>query len=99
MDRTYPPVDSLMEQAASIVRRKKEATGTLEPTEGYQNHQAKELIKFADTARHVLYGIVMDSTAGVATAPPTVSHSETVPPSLRRERRNLQGTSERFTFG
>ena len=48
MDRAYSPVDSLLEQAACIVRRSKEATGTLEPTEGYKRRQIKELISFAN---------------------------------------------------
>ncbi len=47
MDRTYSPINSLLEQAAHIVRSKKEATGTLEPTEGYKRKQTEELIKFA----------------------------------------------------
>uniref|UniRef100_UPI004029434A putative polyvalent protein kinase domain-containing protein n=1 Tax=Phocaeicola sp. TaxID=2773926 RepID=UPI004029434A len=47
MDRTYSPINSLLEQAAHIVRSKKEATGTLEPTEGYKRRQTEELIKFA----------------------------------------------------
>ena len=29
MDRAYPPINSLLEQAASIIRRKKEAAGTI----------------------------------------------------------------------
>ena len=48
MDRAYSPVDSLLEQAACIVRRSKEATGTLEPTESYKRRQIKELISFAN---------------------------------------------------
>ena len=47
MDRTYSPINSLLEQAAHIDRSKKEATGTLEPTEGYKRKQTEELIKFA----------------------------------------------------
>ena len=49
MDRTYSPINSLLEQAAHIVRRKKETTGTLEPTEGYKRGQIKELIEFANS--------------------------------------------------
>ena len=49
MDRAYPPINSLLEQAASIIRRKKEATGTLEPTESYKRGQIEELISFANS--------------------------------------------------
>lgn len=48
MDRTHSPINSLLEQAAHIVRRKKKTTGTLEPTEGYKRGQIKELIEFAN---------------------------------------------------
>ena len=48
MDRANTPINSLLEQAAHIVRSKKEATGTLEPTEGYKRKQTEELIKFAN---------------------------------------------------
>ena len=48
MDRAHSPVDSLLEQAACIVRRKKETTGTLEPTESYKRGQIEELISFAN---------------------------------------------------
>ena len=48
MDRTYPPINNLLEQTACIVRSQKEATGTLEPTEGYKRGQTEELIKFAN---------------------------------------------------
>ena len=49
MDRAYSPVDSLLEQAACIVRRKKEATATLEPAESYKRGQIEELISFANS--------------------------------------------------
>ena len=49
MDRTYSSVNSLLEQAACIVRRKKETTGTLEPTESYKRRQTEELISFANS--------------------------------------------------
>ena len=49
MDRAYPPINSLLEQAASIIRRKKEAAGTLEPTESYKRGQIEELISFANS--------------------------------------------------
>lgn len=47
MDRAYPPINSLLEQAAGIIRRKKEAAGTLEPTESYKRGQIEGLISFA----------------------------------------------------
>ena len=49
MDRTNPPINSILEQATHIVRRKKETTGTLEPTESYKRGQTKELIDFANS--------------------------------------------------
>ena len=49
MDRTNPPINSILEQASYIVRRKKETTGTLEPTESYKRGQTKELINFANS--------------------------------------------------
>ena len=49
MDRTNPPINSILEQASYIVRRKKETTGTLEPTESYKRGQTKELIDFANS--------------------------------------------------
>ena len=47
MDRTYPSVDSLLEQATCIVRREKEAAGNVEPTEGYKRRQIERLKQFA----------------------------------------------------
>lgn len=44
MDRTHSPINSILEQAAYIVRRKKETAGTLEPTESYKRRQTKKLI-------------------------------------------------------
>ena len=49
MDRTNSPINSILEQASYIVRRKKETTGTLEPTESYKRGQTKELINFANS--------------------------------------------------
>lgn len=49
MDRAYTPINSILEQAARIVRRSKAATGTLEPAESYKRGQIEELILFADT--------------------------------------------------
>lgn len=48
MDRAYPPINNLLEQAACITGRSKEATGEIEPTEGYKGRQIKELIVFAN---------------------------------------------------
>ena len=48
MDRTYPPINNLLEQTACITRRSKEAAGETEPTEGYKRGQTEELIKFAN---------------------------------------------------
>ena len=47
MDRTHSPINSILEQAAYIARRKKETAGTLEPTESYKRGQTTELIDFA----------------------------------------------------
>lgn len=49
MDRTNSPINSILEQAAYIVRRKKETTRTLEPTESHKRGQTKELIDFANS--------------------------------------------------
>ena len=49
MDRTYSQVNSIMEQAASLIRRKKEATRTFGPTESYKRRQIEELISFANS--------------------------------------------------
>ena len=49
MDRAHSSVNSLLEQAACIVRRSKETAGTPEPTESYKRGQIEELISFADS--------------------------------------------------
>ena len=49
MDRAHSSINSLLEQAACIVRRSKETAGTLEPTESYKRGQIEELISFADS--------------------------------------------------
>lgn len=49
MDRAYSPINSILEQAASIIRRSKEAAGTLKPTESYKRGQIEELISFANS--------------------------------------------------
>ncbi len=43
MDRAYSPINSILEQAASIIRRSKEAAGTLKPTESYKRGQINDL--------------------------------------------------------
>ncbi len=48
MDRAYPPINNLLEQAACITRRSKEAAGEIEPTESYKRGQTEALIKFAN---------------------------------------------------
>ena len=48
MDRAYTPINNLLEQAACITGRSKEATGEVEPTEGYKGRQIKELIVFSN---------------------------------------------------
>ena len=48
MDRENSPINSLLEQAARIVRRSKTTTGTLEPTASYKRRQIEELISFAN---------------------------------------------------
>ena len=48
MHRAYPPIKNLLEQATCITGRSKEATGEVEPTEGYKGRQIKELIVFAN---------------------------------------------------
>ena len=49
MDRANSSINSLLEQAAYIVRSQKKAAGTLEPTESYKRRQTEELIKFANS--------------------------------------------------
>ena len=49
MDRAYSQVNSIMEQAASLIRRKKEATRTFGPTESYKRRQIEELISLANS--------------------------------------------------
>lgn len=49
MDRAHSSINSLLEQTACIVRRSKEAAGTLEPTESYKRGQIEKLISFVDS--------------------------------------------------
>ena len=51
MDRANTPINSLLEQAACIIGRCKEAAGETEPTEGYKEGKQEELIKFANGKR------------------------------------------------
>lgn len=48
MDREHSQIDSLLAEAARIVRRSKEATGNVEPAESYKRKQTEELISFAN---------------------------------------------------
>ena len=43
MDRANSPINSLLEQAACIVRRSKATAGTLEPTESYKRRPSPRL--------------------------------------------------------
>lgn len=47
MDRANTPINSLLEQAACIIGRCKEAAGETEPTEGYKGRQIERLKQFA----------------------------------------------------
>ena len=49
MDRENAPINCLLEQAASIIRRSKTTTGALESTEGDKRGQIEELISIADS--------------------------------------------------
>ncbi len=49
MDRAYTPIGSLLEQAAGIVRRSKEAAGTLELAKSYKgkaNRKTDKVCRF-----------------------------------------------------
>lgn len=49
MDRTHSSINSILEQAAGIVRRSKAAAGKIEPTESYKRGQIEELINFSNS--------------------------------------------------
>jgi hypothetical protein len=49
MDRAYSPINSILEQAANIVGRCKEATRYAGQTESYKGGQIEELTKFAES--------------------------------------------------
>ncbi len=46
MDRTEPSINRILEEASHVVRRCKEATGKVEPAEGYKKSQIEELKKY-----------------------------------------------------
>lgn len=48
MDRNNPAINRILEEAADLVGREKEAAGNVEPTEGYKGRQIKKLIEFAN---------------------------------------------------
>lgn len=48
MDGAYSSINSILEQAAGVTRRSKEATRTLEPAESYKRSQIEELTRFAN---------------------------------------------------
>lgn len=47
MDRTYSPINRILEETANLVRREKETAGDVEPTEGYKGKQIERLKEFA----------------------------------------------------
>ena len=49
MDREYSQVNNLLAEATNLIRREKEATGNVEPAEGYKRRQIEELISFANS--------------------------------------------------
>lgn len=48
MDRTEPSINRILEETSDVVRRCKEATGNVEPAEGYKKSQIEELKRYAD---------------------------------------------------
>lgn len=47
MDREHSSINCILEQAAHIAQREKEAAGDIEPTEGYKRRQIDKLIELA----------------------------------------------------
>ncbi len=47
MDRNNPAINRILEEAADLVGREKEAAGNVEPTEGYKGRQIERLKEFA----------------------------------------------------
>ncbi len=47
MDRSDPAINRILEEAANLVEREKEAAGNVEPTEGYKRRQIARLKEFA----------------------------------------------------
>ena len=43
MDREHSQVNSLLAEAANLIRREKKAAGNVEPAEGYKRRQIEEL--------------------------------------------------------
>lgn len=41
MDRNHASIHRILEEAADLVRRSKETTGDVEPTEGYKGKQVE----------------------------------------------------------
>lgn len=56
MDGNKPSVDRILEEAANIVGRREEATGDVEPSEGYKRKQIEELKEFV-TKQNLWYSI------------------------------------------
>lgn len=62
MDREYSQVNSLLAEAANLIRREKEAAGNAGPTEGYKRRQVEKLKQFAtqhDFMDHITYSLAM----------------------------------------
>lgn len=47
MDRKHLAINNLLAETAHLIRREKEATGDVEPTEGYKRGQVEKLKQFA----------------------------------------------------
>ena len=47
MDREHFGINSLLAETANLLRREKEATGYVEPAEGYKRSQIEKLKEFA----------------------------------------------------
>lgn len=58
MDREHSSINCILEQAAHIAQREKEAAGDIEPTEGYKRRQIDKLIELAHSHN---YWIGIDS--------------------------------------
>lgn len=49
MDRAHSPINSILEQAAHLVRREKETAGNVEQAESYKRGQIEKLKQFASS--------------------------------------------------